>query len=200
MRQLSHSSRMLYRSTLRVFLILLHDFPDFLCGYHLSLVNLLPSTCIQLRNLILSAFPPEMRLPDPFTSNLKMDSLPEMKQHPHLLFDYTQILSSNNIKQELDSCIKSRSSPPSSLKIGSSFLSKNPSSGSKFDVMIMNAVVLYMGLLLSGSPEGNITLALEIFQQVLSDIDSEGKNFFFSQFILRSIYFVWMYSKSASIS
>jgi CCR4-NOT transcription complex subunit 1 len=32
----------------------------------------IPPNCIQLRNLILSAFPRNMRLPDPFTPNLKV--------------------------------------------------------------------------------------------------------------------------------
>ena len=35
-----------------------------------------------MRNLILSAFPRNMRLPDPFTPNLKVDLLPEINQSP----------------------------------------------------------------------------------------------------------------------
>ena len=60
------------QGTLRVLLVLLHDFPEFLCEYHFDLCNMVPSSCIQLRNLILSAFPRNMRLPDPFTPNLKV--------------------------------------------------------------------------------------------------------------------------------
>lgn len=37
-----------------------------------------------MRNLILSAFPRNMRLPDPFTPNLKVDTLPEIAQPPRL--------------------------------------------------------------------------------------------------------------------
>lgn len=64
--------RVLYRGVLRLLLVLLHDFPEFLCEYHFSLCDVIPATCIQLRNLILSAFPKNMRLPDPFTPNLKV--------------------------------------------------------------------------------------------------------------------------------
>lgn len=53
-------------------LVLLHDFPEFLCEYHFELCNVVPPSCIQMRNLILSAFPRNMRLPDPFTPNLKV--------------------------------------------------------------------------------------------------------------------------------
>lgn len=54
-------------------LVLLHDFPEFLCDYHYGFCDVIPPNCIQLRNLILSAFPRNMRLPDPFTPNLKVD-------------------------------------------------------------------------------------------------------------------------------
>ena len=60
------------QGTLRVLLVLLHDFPEFLCDYHFSFCDVIPPNCIQMRNLILSAFPRNMRLPDPFTPNLKV--------------------------------------------------------------------------------------------------------------------------------
>lgn len=60
------------QGSLRVLLVLLHDFPEFLCDYHFSFCDVIPPNCIQMRNLILSAFPRNMRLPDPFTPNLKV--------------------------------------------------------------------------------------------------------------------------------
>ena len=63
---------LLFQGTLRVLLVLLHDFPEFLCDYHFSFCDVIPPNCIQMRNLILSAFPRNMRLPDPFTPNLKV--------------------------------------------------------------------------------------------------------------------------------
>lgn len=64
--------RLLYKGTLRVLLVLLHDFPEFLCDHHFTFCDVIPPSCIQMRNLILSAFPRNMRLPDPFTPNLKV--------------------------------------------------------------------------------------------------------------------------------
>lgn len=66
------ASSWLFQGTLRVLLVLLHDFPEFLCDYHYGFCDVIPPNCIQLRNLILSAFPRNMRLPDPFTPNLKV--------------------------------------------------------------------------------------------------------------------------------
>ena len=40
-----------------------------------------------MRNLVLSAFPRAMRLPDPFTPNLKVDMLPEISQPPRFVPD-----------------------------------------------------------------------------------------------------------------
>lgn len=64
--------RLLYQGMLRTLLVLLHDFPEFLSDYHLSFCDVIPPTCIQLRNLVLASFPRSMRLPDPFTPNLKV--------------------------------------------------------------------------------------------------------------------------------
>merc|ERR1712151_1071243 len=79
--------RLLYKSTLRVLLVLLKDFPEFLCNFHFSFCNAIPASCIQLRNLVLSAFPRGMRLPDPFTPNLKVDRLPEIRESPQIMSD-----------------------------------------------------------------------------------------------------------------
>lgn len=68
----------MFQGTLRVLLVLLHDFPEFLCDYHYGFCDVIPPNCIQLRNLILSAFPRNMRLPDPFTPNLKVQGSPSL--------------------------------------------------------------------------------------------------------------------------
>src|SRR6185369_7064850 len=86
------TTRLLYKGALRVLLVLLHDFPEFLCEYHFSFCDVIPITCVQMRNLILSAFPRSMRLPDPFTPNLKVDLLPDITQPPRLLSDITSQL------------------------------------------------------------------------------------------------------------
>jgi CCR4-NOT transcription complex subunit 1 len=80
--ELTDPLRALYKGTLRLLLVLLHDFPEFLCDHHFRLCDVIPPSAIQMRNLILSAFPRNMRLPDPFTPNLKFDKLPEIAAPP----------------------------------------------------------------------------------------------------------------------
>ena len=54
---------------------------------------------------MLSAFPTNIRLPDPFTPNLKIESLPEVSQSPRILADFVSIVVNINngaFKQNLD--------------------------------------------------------------------------------------------------
>ncbi|ORX44283.1 Not1-domain-containing protein [Hesseltinella vesiculosa] len=73
---LSKGAKMFYRGCQRLLVSLLHDFPEFLCHYYSSFVQYIPPACVQLRNLILSAFPCAMQLPNPL-SLPDMDDMPE---------------------------------------------------------------------------------------------------------------------------
>lgn len=52
-----------------------------------------------MRNLILSAFPRNMRLPDPFTPNLKVDLLPEITQAPRILANFNNLIQPASFKK-----------------------------------------------------------------------------------------------------
>ena len=92
----------LYRGTLRVLLVLLHDFPEFLCDYHYGFCDVIPPNCIQMRNLILSAFDRNMRMPDPFTLNLKVDMLPKISIAPRMVTNFAGLIKPS-FKKDLDS-------------------------------------------------------------------------------------------------
>ena len=97
---------------MRVLLVLLHDFPEFLCDYHFALCDVIPPSCIQMRNLVLSAFPHGMRLPDPFTPNLKVDLLPEIQTAPRCLSDYVFALGTAVPPTALSAASSSNGGPP----------------------------------------------------------------------------------------
>ncbi|CAL1133245.1 unnamed protein product [Cladocopium goreaui] len=86
--RMSDVIRNLYKCTLRTLLALLYDFPEFLSEYHMIFCDVIPWQCVQIRNLILAAFPSSMKLPDPFTHSLKVDTLPEMKVSPTIQSTY----------------------------------------------------------------------------------------------------------------
>src|SRR5699024_60964 len=97
------------QGTLKLFLLLLHDFPEFLCEYCYLICDLIPHSAFQIRNLVLSAFPATMRLPDPFSPDLKVESLNEIL-HPYKGLTNNTYFEKLPFKNELDIYLKSRGS------------------------------------------------------------------------------------------
>jgi CCR4-NOT transcription complex subunit 1 len=181
---LNDSIRKLYKGTLRVFLVLLHDFPEFLCDFHLSLCDIIPSTCVQLRNLVLSAFPRSMRLPDPFTPNLKVDLLQEISQAPRILTDYMGPLGERGVRQRLDSYITSKQPADLPSMLPSLIVSTNAAGGVAFNVPLLTSIVVYVGAqtivqLQSKMPLQN-SPSLDIFKQLVAAFDAEGRYHLFN--------------------
>ncbi|KAI8976852.1 CCR4-Not complex component, Not1-domain-containing protein [Pilobolus umbonatus] len=168
--ELNDTTRLLYRGTLRILLVLLHDFPEFLCDYHYSLCDVIPPTCIQLHNIILSAFPRHMRLPDPFTPNLKIDLLPEIQQSPRILSDYTKVLDEGNLKKEIDVYLETQKPAHFLQKLQERLENKT------YNIPLMNSVVLYVGTtaVMKGDPVHKGS-SMEVFQYLLSELGPEGR-------------------------
>jgi len=166
----------LYNGTLRFLLVLVHDFPNFLAGYHLSFCNVLPENCVQLRNLILSASPKEMVMPDPFTPNLKIDHLPEIGRSPSIKSNVVGPILS--LQADLDNYLKSRQ-PSTFLQ---SLLPRLLKDGSnEIDIPRVSSLVLYVGMqaitrLQSGFQHLQIaqTPEMEVFQ-MLMEFEDRGR-------------------------
>jgi CCR4-NOT transcription complex subunit 1 len=184
--ELGDAVRALYRGMLRVLLVLLHDFPEFLCEYHFSLCDVIPPCCIQLRNLVLSAFPRSMRLPDPFTPNLKVDLLPEIGQPPRILSNFTTALVNINLRSDLDKYLQTRTNNqflldlPNRLRLPANETAR---AGSQHNVPAISALVVYVGHMAINqmqSKPANITHSapMDVFQHLSGSLDSEARYFF----------------------
>lgn len=182
--ELTDSIRTMYKGLLRVLLVLLHDFPSFLSEYHFAFCDVIPPTCIQLRNLILSAFPRQMHLPDPFTPNLKVDRLPESAQAPHILSDYRSILESNNLLRSTEEYLKSGKPANFPATLLGRLVLPTRDQQSRYNVPLINAVVLHVGVqaiaYLSGQSGDSGTVPMELFQRLSVDLDPEGRYHFFN--------------------
>lgn len=178
--RLSDPVRILYQATLRILLVLLHDFPEFLSDNHLSFIDVLPHSCIQLRNLILSAFPRNMRLPDPFTPNLKVDHLPDIDIPPRILSDYQSVLKTKNIKQDLDIYLKGDNPSSFLTDLIPKLLLDSANVGSRYNVQLINALVLHLGVSAITKQGRSDSISMEIFQHLARDLDSEGRYIFLS--------------------
>ncbi|CAH1107243.1 unnamed protein product [Psylliodes chrysocephalus] len=185
--ELAKPVTMLYKGTLRVLLVLLHDFPEFLCDYHYGFCDVIPPNCIQMRNLILSAFPRNMRLPDPFTPNLKVDMLQEISYAPRILTNLSLMITPAQFKKDLDSYLKARA-PVTFLSELRSNLQVSNEPGVRYNIPLMNALVLYVGTqaiayIRNKSHTPNMsTIAhsahMDIFQNLAVDLDTEGRYLF----------------------
>jgi CCR4-NOT transcription complex subunit 1 len=65
-------------------MVILKDYPLFLCEFHVNFVNALPEHAIQLKNMILAAHPPNMQIPYPHSKDLKIDTITEVRS-PRIL-------------------------------------------------------------------------------------------------------------------
>lgn len=185
--ELAKPVTLLYKGTLRVLLVLLHDFPEFLCDYHYGFCDVIPPNCIQMRNLILSAFPRSMRLPDPFTPNLKVDMLPEITHAPRVLTNFASMIQPMSFKKDLDSYLKARA-PVTFLSELRSNLQVSNEPGMRYNIPLMNALVLYVGtqaisfIRSKGLTPNMSTIAhsshMDIFQNLAVDLDTEGRYLF----------------------
>ncbi|XP_069701670.1 CCR4-NOT transcription complex subunit 1 isoform X3 [Periplaneta americana] len=185
--ELAKPVTLLYKGTLRVLLVLLHDFPEFLCDYHYGFCDVIPPNCIQMRNLILSAFPRNMRLPDPFTPNLKVDMLPEIAHAPRVLTNFASMIQPMSFKKDLDSYLKARA-PVTFLSELRSNLQVSNEPGMRYNIPLMNALVLYVGtqainfIRNKGLTPNMSTIAhsshMDIFQNLAVDLDTEGRYLF----------------------
>ncbi|GAB2271046.1 hypothetical protein Dimus_005896 [Dionaea muscipula] len=187
--------RFLYKGTLRVLLVLLHDFPEFLCDYHFTFCDVIPASCIQMRNIILSAFPRNMRLPDPSTPNLKIDLLVEMTQPPRILSEVDAALKAKQMKADVDEHLKTRQQGSSFLSDLKQRLLLSPSeaskAGTRYNVPLINSLVLYVGMQAiqqlqpRNPPQAQVVsssllvdTALDIFHTLIIEMDTEGRYLF----------------------
>jgi CCR4-NOT transcription complex subunit 1 len=143
---LPKSIKTFFKGFLRLLLTLLHDVPEFLCEYCFTLCDSIPPNCTQLRNLILSAFPRDMRLPDPFLPDLKVDTLPEMSISPRVVTKLSS-LSYKNIRQLLDQILSSRAKTADLIELRNRLLVSRDEAqhfDSIYNISAINALVLYV--------------------------------------------------------
>ena len=177
----------LYRGTLRVLLVLLHDFPEFLCDYHYQFCDVIPPNCIQMRNLILSAFPRNMRLPDPFTPNLKVEMLPDIGIAPRTVSNYAALIKPS-FKKDLDSYLKNRSPVSFLSEVRDNLLLGQDHPGLRYNIQLINALVMHVGtqaiqyIRSKGQTPNMSTIAhsshMDIFQNLAVDLETEGRYLF----------------------
>lgn len=148
-KHISEVFTVVYKGTLRIFLLLFHDHPEVLVQNHYQLCCEIPSSFTQLRNLVLSSYPANVISPYPFTQGLEVDKVVGISDSPLLSCNpgydlkslkktvdgYLRIPSHQMVKTILNGL---RQSVSDDCGIGYSSTSYN--------VKLINALVLYVGI------------------------------------------------------
>lgn len=184
--ELGETTRALYLGTQRIILVLLHDFPDFLSQAFFALCDAIPPQCIQLHNLILSAFPvtSSLRLPDPLQPGLKIELLPEVQKSPQVLTDYTVALSTAELRAPLDKFLQTRTPAtlPTTLKERLVATNRADATDPKYNIPLINSLVMYLGVVALNQTKastGAVTFdskstSTVVLQQLMAEMDPEG--------------------------
>ncbi|WRX18737.1 CCR4-Not complex component [Theobroma cacao] len=196
--KLEKAIKHLYEETLKVLFVLLRDFPEFLVSYHFSFCDVIPSSCIQMRSIILSAYPCNMQLPDPSTPNLKIDLLQEMHIPPCVFSEVDAALGAKQMKNDVDEYLKTgwQASPFLSELKEKLLLPQDEAAqaGTRYDVPVINSLVLYVGMQTIQQSQKKTTPSLArqmtcndpmqlyamgpvlaLFQTLIMDLDTEGR-------------------------
>lgn len=135
----------LYEATLRIILVIKNDYPEFLVDFHFNFVNSLPEQCIQLRNIILSAQPRQIPVIDPFSRNLKVDTIPDINVTPRIQSNYENYLHFQNLREDLDRYFREKSKPVIQTIADKLKQSEELVNGRKrINSSIFNAVILFI--------------------------------------------------------
>lgn len=203
---LSPSVGALYKGTVRIVLVLLHDYPEFLADFYNSFCDVLPAAAVQLRNVILSAFSRAMRLPDPLTLGLQVSQLPEVSVSPRLMPAWGTALAYNGIKDYVDEFLRATSNRAavfpadliSKLLRTPAQLERDPIA-CKYAIPVLNALVLYLGKeaiveMASGGASGAAapgtdakptskfeqSASMDVFRFLADELNAEGRYWYFS--------------------
>ncbi len=174
----------LYRGSLSLLLVLLHDFPEFLTEFYFSLCDVIPPRCIQLRNIILSAYPPQLKIPDPYPRDLKLENLPDMGPIPPILSDFAACLPTE-LRPVLDQYLLGRGPASTVALTKQTLIISGPITdemADKYNLHVLNAVVMYVGLSSVAQAKARTGSSLfvatdpgvTLLSQLAAELDAEG--------------------------
>lgn len=142
----SSMAKELYHATLKLLVILQHDFPDFVAANHVTFCASIPPHCSQLLNAILSANPQQ----NP-TTGMKPDQSEEISLYPGLVEDATAKLRDSGLLAVLDQVLGNGPAEDTVAQVAHAMTHNSPQETSfghipvAANAHIIGAVVVYIG-------------------------------------------------------
>lgn len=179
------AQRSFYTATVNVLLAILKDYPQFLCDFHFNFVNSLPDHAVQLKNMVLAAFPKSVNPPAPFSQGLKVNPMQDVKQ-PRILSNFKAYLKMNGLKKSLDDFFETKN-----LMLVNDICVKMMSSKERINgkvvpmCSVINAVVLYIASHVQDEKGKSAEAfqekeSIELFRQITVQLNDETRLCFFN--------------------
>ncbi|WFD33892.1 CCR4-NOT core subunit cdc39 [Malassezia cuniculi] len=173
---LHDTTRLLYKATLRILLLLLHDFPEYLAEHAHALCVLLPAPCIQMRNVILCAYPPSVRLPHPFATQV-----PDVQTDAVVVANVRSTIAAvPGLVEALDAHLTGNAQKTIVAQLCDAFRAARGSE--RYNFALMGAVVLYSATAALGDGQLQAPHAAQtadvvgaLVPSVLAELDAEGR-------------------------
>lgn len=150
--ELHQPSRVFFKGALRIMLVILKDFPEFLVEHYIGLCAAIPAHCIQLRNVVLCAFPRGVVLKQEQTTLAQLPpGAPDFQVVPEVRTDYIRFLEEADIKKAVDLYIQ-RDSPNLPIllpevrnRIAISISTADGTPGVTYNLTLLYSLTLYLG-------------------------------------------------------
>ncbi|OAA79344.1 CCR4-Not complex component, Not1 [Akanthomyces lecanii RCEF 1005] len=140
----------LYRATLKLLVILQHDFADFVAAHHVDIYKALPAHCSQLLNAVLAA-QPQHGYTKVVTKGKNTAEHAETKVYPGLVDDSKAILQQAGLLEGVEQVVQGATSEGimaqivHSMSTGSNHEATFGQVPVSADIDVINAIVIYLG-------------------------------------------------------
>lgn len=190
-------SRTLFKGALRILLVILKDFPEFLVEHYIGLCAAIPAHCIQLRNVVLCAFPRGVTLRLDVNSLSEVPPLPEFNQVPEIHTDYVKFLEDGKIRQAVDRYTADENPNPAALvpelrnRIAISVPGADGGPSVKYNLTLLYSLSLYLGssaVNRSIERNGRVTFdpqgpEITLLTSLIASLDGEGQHHFINSIV-----------------
>ena len=173
------SVRLLYKGTLRLLLVLLHDFPDLLNTFSFELCEVIPETCVQMRNLVLAAMPKTQHsFPSPLARDIKVENCKALSVPPRVAHNTEAVLAKFGLLEPLEQYIYKTREPQQDFHRGLRDKIRlppgEPRMWTPYNLPLINSLVLHLGIKgsVSQSVEGT---CVEVFHKLVANLDPQGR-------------------------
>ncbi|KAJ9083831.1 CCR4-NOT core subunit cdc39 [Entomophthora muscae] len=168
-----------YQGVHRLVAVMVHDYPEFIVAYHFGLMAELPLACAQVRNMISSAIPRQLKCPAPAAAFYAGKVKPDFLLAPPMPSNFTDPLEHKGLVDGVDQYFARRDYNFLLELKTKLFKDDDPE---EYDAHVINCLTLYIAVVdLEANPDPSIknrNTALDIYHQLLIGLEVDGRHIF----------------------